>query len=204
MAEKQFGTPFSEDIKTAELFLTKNLYSNRITSIFFGVLESGVFKLWSAFSIIMGVLRWKTQNFWVVFFSLELFLITSILLLPFAMYVAERFKLRELVKFSEEVAEVKPGVDMERWDIVASNMNKFIQSEKLWSVLHSFYDGGECFQQFRRLILNPYSEHTSKKMKAKQNVGLKPYAEEAIKSYQRGIDKYWRDCYGQILDSGCK
>lgn len=204
MKEKQSENPFSKDIKTAELFLTKNLYNKKTTSIFFGVLESGVFKLWSAFSIIMGVLCWKTQNFWVVFFSLELFLITSIFLLPFAMYVAERFKLRELVKFSEEVAEVKPGTDMERWDIVASNMNEFMQAEELWSILHSFYDGQHCFQQFRRLILHPYSEHTSKKMKAKQNADLKPYAEEAVRSYQASIDQYWQHHCGGRLDSECK
>ena len=152
----------------------------------------------------MGVLYWKTHNFWMEFIGAEIFVFTLIILPNLTYCVENRFKLRELIRFSEEVTKVKPGIDMERWDIVASNMNKFMQSEKLWSVLYSFYDGGDCFQQFRRLILNPYSEHTSKKMKAKQSVGLKPYAEEAVKSYQRGIDKYWRDCYGQILDSGCK
>lgn len=152
----------------------------------------------------MGVLHWKTHNFWMKFIDAEIFMITLSILPYLTFCVENRFKSRELIRFSEEVAEVRPGVDMERWDIVASNMNKFMQSEKLWSALHSFCDGGDCFQQFRRLILNPYSEHTSKKMKAKQNVGLKPFAEEAVKSYQRGIDKYWLDCYGQILDSGCK
>lgn len=114
MTEKHSGNAFPQDIKSTEIFLTKNLYSKTITLTFFGVLESGVFKSWSVFWIIMGVLYWKTGNIWLETFGADIFILTLVILPNLTYYVAGRFKLRELIKFSEEVAEVKPGMDMER------------------------------------------------------------------------------------------
>ncbi|CUS25128.1 LAQU0S27e00760g1_1 [Lachancea quebecensis] len=59
-------------------------------------------------------------------------------------------------RFMEEIATIKPGLEMGKWDVVAARMNPFLHRSSSLATPYYFYDGESCHSCFRKDFLYPY------------------------------------------------
>ena len=58
--------------------------------------------------------------------------------------------------FLKEVTVARPGIDNERWNVVARRLNPIFSQNSRSATAYFFYDGEACASCFRRNFLEPY------------------------------------------------
>lgn len=61
-----------------------------------------------------------------------------------------------MTKLAQEVVEASPGLDIEKWDFLASSLNVLLYQERIYHTPYFFFDGGDAAFMFRMDILMPY------------------------------------------------
>lgn len=108
----------------------------------------------------------------------------------------------------KEVTTVKPGLDMIKWDLIASELNLVIKQNSS-STPYFFYDGEACVDYFKKRFLDPYFKRKEKRDAASQQVGssegqstpvacdqLDPFVERAVTAYEESLEAYWNELMG--------
>lgn len=191
MEEKQSNKPFSGDPEINTPRLPRDSYRSKFTwtvnhtsmdyGTFLAALSAcpGTYKCWKKLSVIFSII------FYTIF---ACSLIYSIL---FGLQSTKNSKLdlRGRMDFLAEVIKLQPHDDMEKWDVVAENMNELFYNKGRWSTKEFFFDGKHCYDIFRQLLIAPYSEKALKK-KVPPYLELKFYADEAARACQPGLDEH--------------
>lgn len=99
--------------------------------------------------------------------------------------IAEVMSLRNRMHFLNEVIENRPGVTMDKWDVVAANINETLASNGSYTNSGYFFDGEMCHDEFKRLFMRD--------SEASEYPELIKYIEKALRVYQANVDAYWSE-----------
>ncbi|SCU86761.1 LAME_0D07558g1_1 [Lachancea meyersii CBS 8951] len=62
---------------------------------------------------------------------------------------------QQRLELCRKVMAEKPGTSLAKWDVIASEMNEFLDKQGLWHSPWFFYDGATLFRRFRMLVYLP-------------------------------------------------
>ncbi|SCW01539.1 LAFE_0E01904g1_1 [Lachancea fermentati] len=110
--------------------------------------------------------------------------------------IAERdasvLSMKNRMHFLNQVIENRAGVTMDKWDLIAANMNRILISSGSCSDAGYFFNGEMCYDKFRRLFM-PESKKT-------KYVELDPYIDKALRIYKANVSAYWSENIEGALD----
>lgn len=102
----------------------------------------------------------------------------------------------------QEVLKANPGMQVERWNLVAQRLNELFHAEGHWRTASCLFDGHMCHFLFRRLVVHPAkhpleirNKHLA--MGAREGEVLVPGSpgsepkEEAHRCYEGGTREQW-------------
>ena len=69
--------------------------------------------------------------------------------------VSRGFGLEQKTRFLVEIRDINPGMNMPKWDIVASRMNDYLFEAKYYRNKYALYDGKSCLDGFKEVYLLP-------------------------------------------------
>ncbi|SCU77337.1 LANO_0A00100g1_1 [Lachancea nothofagi CBS 11611] len=95
-----------------------------------------------------------------------------------------------LVKF---IADLKPGIDMREWDVIAARMNLSMHRSSSLVSPYFFYDGESCYSYFRSCCLVPFLAFKSANDAKENKVPLSEYQrmlDHAIRIYERANEDW--------------
>lgn len=94
------------------------------------------------------------------------------------------------IQFMKEVANVKPGIGMKDWDIIAARLNPFFCSNDPLAPPYIFYDGNSCYSFFRDAYVRPYMKKKNSCKTSQDPVDeFQPFVEEVIEAYERRVNE---------------
>lgn len=190
MKEKQLNKSLLQDPEISAPRLPRDAYRSKFTwtvnhafaeyGTFLVVLSAypAAYKSWKQFGGIFAIISYTISIcFWiyVIYFGLQSTKNSKL-------YLGGR------MDFLAEVIKLQPHDYMEKWDVVAKNMNELFYNKGRWSTEEFFFDGKHCYDIFRQLLIAPYSEKALKK-KVPLYLELKFYADEAARACQPGLDE---------------
>ncbi|AQZ12725.1 hypothetical protein BZL39_E00650 [Zygosaccharomyces parabailii] len=89
---------------------------------------------------------------------------------------------------AKSVALLDPGVDLDKWELVAHNLNWMLYEDRSWRTSHFFFNGEQCHCCFRNEIVRPVMQG---KLNTESNE--KNAFREAVESYQSGLDNTFNE-----------
>lgn len=161
-------------------------------------------------------------------------LIPASILIPISalivMITGSSLGLKGQMEFLVQVTTLRPGLDISRWDIIASRMNEYMLNTGKWlSEDCFFFDGEECLKYFREwCILPSQREEGDKKLdntdtplntkddptetqqsdKTPINLDpywnckeLKPYIARAVEAYNEDVNTSWERACAMVIGS---
>ncbi|CDH16851.1 uncharacterized protein ZBAI_08639 [Zygosaccharomyces bailii ISA1307] len=89
---------------------------------------------------------------------------------------------------AKNVASLAPGIDLEKWESVAYNLNWMLYEDRSWRTSHLFFSGEQCQSCFRDEVVRPV-------MQGKFNIesSEKDILGEAVESYQSALKNIFNE-----------
>lgn len=94
--------------------------------------------------------------------------------------------------FLNEVIKNRPGLAVDKWDMVAANMNEKLISKSSYSNFGYFFDGNMCHKEFKCLFMRD--------SEASKYPELKKYIDDALRVYEADVDTFLPDNIQDALD----
>lgn len=112
------------------------------------------------------------------------------LVMPFFILAYKRRSVfsKEKEKIAQCINTVDPGVEVEKWDEVASKLNCLLYHDRSWNTPYFFYDGSICRHTFKCLILRPFLKDESNNEENEKNV-----LRETVERYQNRVESAFKD-----------
>lgn len=85
---------------------------------------------------------------------------------------------------------VKPGIQLEKWDVIAARMNAFLHHNNSFFTPYYYYNGESCFYFFRGNYLLPYlkEKHDSKSNIDEEHVyDFVPFYHQALDMHEESV-----------------
>lgn len=90
---------------------------------------------------------------------------------------------KNTTEFAQQVLEVNPGANIEKWQLISSNLNTYFYQKRIWSTPYFFFNGVFAQQVFRNNVLNPY-------LNGKFNNTANTYHIESLKNYLKSLKTF--------------
>lgn len=190
MKEKQSNKPFSGDPEINTPWLPRDSYRSKFTwTVNHAFMNHETF-LVVPFACLGTYKCWKKLGgiFAIIYHTIFACFLIYLIYIELQRTKNSKLHLRERMDFLAEVIKIQPHDDMEKWDVVAENMNELFYNRGRWSTKEFFFDSKHCYDIFRQLLMAPYSEKALKK-KVPLYLELKFYADEAARACQPGLDE---------------
>lgn len=119
--------------------------------------------------------------------------------------VSRGFGLEQKMRFMVEIRDIKPGMDMPKWDIVAGRMNKYLFEAKYYPHKCAFYDGKLCHDGFKEVYLLPRKDAFDvtplNDSIYGENGGFDYFKRQVSKDYYNSADEYLAKVHEESLKS---
>ncbi|GAV56446.1 hypothetical protein ZYGR_0CV00100 [Zygosaccharomyces rouxii] len=145
-------------------------------------------------------------------FTLSLELFALIVLSDKKGMRAVKNDLRNSISFLVEIVKIQPGLDTDKWDLIASLLNRIFHNNDDNITPYFFYDGSNCASFFKSWYFDPYTKETESDtantsesdtaVASKSDAvntsghgisGIQPMLGEAVKAYNDSLKEYWRE-----------
>lgn len=183
---EEFGS--LHDLEENTIQLPRDIHYNKSTWFLYGVVRKLSIQGFTAYWAINSTIYLARPTILgIMFFILGFISLLGLVFIEYPEKKGKRLEVTQRTRFLTDVIEAKPFTDMEKWDIIACNMNKHLYLGGDWPRNDYFYDGENCRDTFKKLFVDTHSEKQSENENTNEYTELEPYIEEALKYFDHGI-----------------
>lgn len=176
------------DLEENTIQLPRDIHYNKSTWFLYGVIRKLSIQGFTAYWMISSTIYLARPTIpGIMLFILGFISLLGLVFIEYPEKKEKRLEVTQRTRFLTNVIEAKPFTDMEKWDIIAYNMNKHLYLGGDWPRNDYFYDGENCRDTFKKLFIDPHSGKQSKNENTNAYTELEPYIEEAVKYFDHGI-----------------
>ena len=159
-----------------------------------------------------GIITLRTYSvFWPVLFFMASFFFGSASFGAIAGVashgISKHLELEQEIRFLIEIGDVKPGINILQWDIVASRMNDYLFETGHYFGKYAFYDGRHCCNEFKEKYLLPRKDAFDvtplNDSVHGENGGFDYFKRQVSKDYYDSFDEHLAKVHEESLKSRC-
>lgn len=122
-------------------------------------------------------------------------IIAAIFLLPVAAANIDTYDIRADTRNSlsilAEVVKFRPGLDDNKWDLIAARLNRIFHHNNNNTTPYFFYDGADCHSYFKQWYIIPGTCKIGVANSSETANFLRPIIDKALKIYTDSVEEYW-------------